>query len=47
VELRFSRPDLDGEESAASLAEMALRMLGLPQGEAREIARRPLPHGDD
>ncbi|MGI5461167.1 TetR/AcrR family transcriptional regulator [Streptomyces sp. CA-249302] len=47
VELRIARPDLDGEEAAASLAEMALRMLGLPQGEAREIARRPLPGGGD
>ncbi|WP_105967735.1 TetR/AcrR family transcriptional regulator [Streptomyces geranii] len=45
VELRFSRPDLDGEEAAASLAEMALRMLGLSDAEAREIARRPLPSG--
>lgn len=45
VELRFSRPDLDGEEVAASLVEMALRMLGVPEDEARQIARRPLPSG--
>ncbi|WP_409467799.1 TetR/AcrR family transcriptional regulator [Streptomyces sp. HC307] len=43
VELRFSRPDLDGEEAAASLAEMALRMLGVPLDEAHEVTRRPLP----
>ncbi|MGW2523785.1 TetR/AcrR family transcriptional regulator [Streptomyces sp. NPDC001617] len=45
VELRFSRPDLHAEEAAASLAEMALRMLGVPDAEAREIARCPLPSG--
>lgn len=43
VELRFSRPDLDAEEAAANLAEMALRLLGLPLEEAHEVARRPLP----
>lgn len=43
VELRFTRPDLDGDEAAASLAEMVLRMLGLPPDDAREVARRPLP----
>lgn len=45
VELRFARPDLDGEEAAASLTEMALYMLGLPEDEARQIARSPLPPG--
>ncbi|MFF3415932.1 TetR/AcrR family transcriptional regulator [Streptomyces sp. NPDC002698] len=43
VELRFARPDLDGDEAAANLAEMVLRMLGVPPDEAREVARRPLP----
>ncbi|WP_089106302.1 TetR/AcrR family transcriptional regulator [Streptomyces hyaluromycini] len=43
VELRFSRPDLDGDEAAANLAEMALRMLGVPPEDAHEVARRPLP----
>ncbi|MER7838122.1 TetR/AcrR family transcriptional regulator [Streptomyces sp. NPDC096040] len=43
VELRFSRPDLDGDEAAVSLAEMALLMLGVPPADAHEVARRPLP----
>ncbi|QNP74358.1 TetR/AcrR family transcriptional regulator [Streptomyces roseirectus] len=43
VELRFARPEVDGDEAAADLAEMVLRMLGLPADDAREIARRPLP----
>ncbi|MER6789697.1 TetR/AcrR family transcriptional regulator [Streptomyces sp. NPDC000658] len=43
VELRFARPDLDGDEAAVNLAEMVLRMLGVPQTDAHEIARRPLP----
>ncbi|MFJ7077555.1 TetR/AcrR family transcriptional regulator [Streptomyces sp. NPDC098781] len=43
VELRFARPDLDGDEAATSLAEMVLRMLGVPPDEAHEVARRPLP----
>ncbi|WP_328439552.1 TetR/AcrR family transcriptional regulator [Streptomyces sp. NBC_00457] len=43
VELRFARPDLDGDEAAAELAEMALRMLGVPPDDAHEVARRPLP----
>lgn len=43
VELRFARPDLDGEEAASNMAEMTLRMLGVPLDEAREVARRPLP----
>ncbi|MFG2894719.1 TetR/AcrR family transcriptional regulator [Streptomyces sp. NPDC048248] len=43
VELRFARPDLDGDEAAANLAEMVMRMLGVPPDEAREVARRPLP----
>ncbi|MGP4010674.1 TetR/AcrR family transcriptional regulator [Streptomyces sp. 4N124] len=43
VELRFARPDLDGDEAAAELAEMVLRMLGVPPDDAHEVARRPLP----
>ncbi|WP_329331367.1 TetR/AcrR family transcriptional regulator [Streptomyces sp. NBC_00663] len=43
VELRFARPDLDGDEAASNLAEMVLRMLGVPSKEAHEVARRPLP----
>jgi len=43
VELRISRPDLDGEEAASNLAEMTLRMLGVPFEEAHEVAWRPLP----
>ncbi|MCL8009947.1 TetR/AcrR family transcriptional regulator [Streptomyces sp. AS02] len=43
VELRFARPEVDGDEAAVNLAEMVLRMLGLPADDAHEIARRPLP----
>ncbi|MEU4270669.1 TetR/AcrR family transcriptional regulator [Streptomyces sp. NPDC026092] len=43
VELRFARPDVDGDEAAVNLAEMALRMLGVPPNDAHEVARRPLP----
>ncbi|MFF3346648.1 TetR/AcrR family transcriptional regulator [Streptomyces sp. NPDC002779] len=43
VELRFTRPDLDGDEAAVNLAEMVLRMLGVPPDDAYEVARRPLP----
>lgn len=43
VELRFARPELDGDEAAANLAEMVLRMLGVPPDDAHEVARRPLP----
>ncbi|MEU6201577.1 TetR/AcrR family transcriptional regulator [Streptomyces sp. NPDC047061] len=43
VELRFSRQDLDCDETAANLAKMVLRMLGVPPEEAHEVARRPLP----
>ncbi|OIK07919.1 TetR family transcriptional regulator [Streptomyces monashensis] len=43
VELRFARPDLNGDEAAVDLAEMVLRMLGLPADDAHEVARRPLP----
>ncbi|MGW7543838.1 TetR/AcrR family transcriptional regulator [Streptomyces sp. NPDC054770] len=43
VELRFARPEVDGDEAAASLAEMTLRMLGVPPADAHEVSRRPLP----
>ncbi|MEU3615126.1 TetR/AcrR family transcriptional regulator [Streptomyces sp. NPDC006872] len=43
VELRFARPDLDGDEAAVNLAEMVLRMLGVPPDDAHGVARRPLP----
>ncbi|MER5227586.1 TetR/AcrR family transcriptional regulator [Streptomyces flaveus] len=42
VELRFARPELDADEAASSLAEMILRMLGVPSDDARDIARQPL-----
>jgi len=43
TELRFARPEVDGDEAAANLAEMVLRMLGLSADDAHEVARRPLP----
>jgi len=46
VELRFARPDLDGDEAASNLAEMVLRMLGLTAEDAHEVAGRPLPDLD-
>ncbi|MES4903137.1 MULTISPECIES: TetR family transcriptional regulator [unclassified Streptomyces] len=46
VELRFGRPELDGDEAASNLAEMLLRMLGVPPDDARDVARRPLPELD-
>ncbi len=46
VELRFARPEADGDEAAVNLAEMVLRMLGLSPDEAHEVARRPLPDLD-
>lgn len=46
VELRFARPEVDGDEAAKNLAEMVLRMLGLPPDDAHEVARRPLPDLD-
>lgn len=46
VELRFARPEVDGDEAAVNLAEMVLRMLGLPPAEAHDVARRPLPDLD-
>ncbi|MEU6260954.1 TetR/AcrR family transcriptional regulator [Streptomyces sp. NPDC047043] len=46
VELRFARPEVDGDEAAVNLAEMVLRMLGLSMDDAHEVARRPLPDLD-
>ncbi|MFB7861237.1 TetR/AcrR family transcriptional regulator [Streptomyces sp. NPDC056069] len=43
VELRFARPEVDGDDAAVNLAEMVLRMLGVPSDDAHEVARRPLP----
>ncbi|MGY5014348.1 TetR/AcrR family transcriptional regulator [Streptomyces sp. 900105755] len=43
VALRLARPDLDGDEAAADLAAMGLRMLGLAPDDAHEVTRRPLP----
>ncbi|MFF7260446.1 TetR/AcrR family transcriptional regulator [Streptomyces sp. NPDC008159] len=43
VELRFAHPDVDGDQAAVDLAEMVLRMLGVPPDDAHEVARRPLP----
>ncbi|OEJ43067.1 TetR family transcriptional regulator [Streptomyces agglomeratus] len=43
VELRFARPELDADDAASGLAEMVLRMLGVPPDDARDVARRPLP----
>jgi hypothetical protein len=43
VEMRFALPDLNGDEAAVNLAEMVLRMLGVPPDDAHEVARRPLP----
>ncbi|MFD8722837.1 TetR/AcrR family transcriptional regulator [Streptomyces sp. NPDC059629] len=46
VELRFARPEVDGDEAAVNLAEMVLRMLGVSADDAHEVARRPLPDVD-
>ncbi|MGW0191556.1 TetR/AcrR family transcriptional regulator [Streptomyces sp. NPDC003362] len=46
VELRFAQPEVDGDEAAVNLAEMVLRMLGLPADDAHDVARRPLPDLD-
>jgi AcrR family transcriptional regulator len=46
LELRFARPDLDADETASNLAELLLRMLGLPPEDAHDVARSPLPDLD-
>ena len=43
VALRLARPDVDGDEAASNLAEMVLRMLGVPADETHDITRRTLP----
>ncbi|MEU8825186.1 TetR/AcrR family transcriptional regulator [Streptomyces sp. NPDC048636] len=43
LQLESVRPDISGPDAAEQLAALILRMLGLPPGEAREVARRPLP----
>ena len=43
LELRFARPDLDGDEAASNLAELLLRMLGLPPDDAHDVAHCALP----
>ncbi|MGW5625306.1 TetR/AcrR family transcriptional regulator [Streptomyces olivaceus] len=43
VEMRFARPDVNGDKASMNLAEMVLRMLGVTPDEAHEVARRPLP----
>lgn len=42
----LAQPDANGDEAAAAMAEMMLRMLGVPADEARDIADRPLPAHD-
>ncbi|MFF7310855.1 TetR/AcrR family transcriptional regulator [Streptomyces sp. NPDC008137] len=46
VELRFARPERDGDEAATNLSEMLPRILGVPPEDARDVARRPLPDLD-
>ncbi|ACU75318.1 transcriptional regulator, TetR family [Catenulispora acidiphila DSM 44928] len=43
VEYQFSEPPPPSAPTGESVAELLLRMLGLPAEEAREIASRPLP----
>ncbi len=43
VALRLAHPDLDGDEAASDLAEMVLRMLGVPPDNTHQVTRRPLP----
>ncbi|MGW1209289.1 TetR/AcrR family transcriptional regulator [Streptomyces sp. NPDC002499] len=46
LELRFARPDLDGDEAASNQAELLLRMLGLPPQDAHDVAHSTLPDLD-
>ncbi|GEC03623.1 putative TetR-family transcriptional regulator [Streptomyces spinoverrucosus] len=46
LDLRLTRPDADSDATARGMAEMMLRMLGVPPDEAREIAGRPIPASD-
>ncbi|ONK13424.1 TetR/AcrR family transcriptional regulator [Streptomyces sp. MP131-18] len=43
VDLRLRRPGNTGRDDGERMAELLLRMLGLPVTEAHEIATRPLP----
>jgi AcrR family transcriptional regulator len=43
VELLLTHPNLDCDAAATDMAELVLRMLGLPHDDAGEVARRPLP----
>ena len=45
LELGYAQPDLDFERIAQTMAEMMLRMLGVPVDEARDVASRPCPGG--
>ncbi|MBO3676219.1 TetR/AcrR family transcriptional regulator [Streptomyces sp. NEAU-YJ-81] len=46
LDLHLAQPDANGDEAAAAMAEMMLRMLGVPADEALDIADRPLPAHD-
>ncbi|MFE8957434.1 TetR/AcrR family transcriptional regulator [Streptomyces massasporeus] len=43
LDLHLTRPTGDSDKAAAAMAEMILRMLGVPAHEALDIAHRPLP----
>jgi len=43
VDMKFAYPQIDGEQAAANMAELMLRMLGLDAEEARRLAWVPLP----
>lgn len=43
VNVQISFPETDGDQAAANLAELMLRMLGLASDEAHELAGAPLP----
>ncbi|MGW7253826.1 TetR/AcrR family transcriptional regulator [Streptomyces sp. NPDC054834] len=43
LELGFNKPEVDGDQAAGTMTEMLLHMLGLSRGEARDLARQPLP----
>jgi len=43
VDMKFAHPQIDGEEAAATMAELMLRMLGVDAKKAQCLARAPLP----
>ncbi|MEY9857789.1 AcrR family transcriptional regulator [Catenulispora sp. GAS73] len=43
LELGYARPDADFEQTAQTMAELMLRMLGVPADEAHDVARHPYP----